>query len=178
MVYPNPLYEMTGPLLPSGCFPIILDKEPCDIQYLLAGLDGRKEVCDPRLHPAIPADIDLPSGLDPHDSDILDPCLSAVPRTAGNRHLDLCRTWDPLIEMFHLNPEGDGILDTEAAEGLAHTGLAGPDGLCIGMARGHPKFCPHRWKEIPWNPQEVYPLSPCNLDHGDAVSLCHAGNLP
>src|SRR3990172_4369654 len=114
MVYPHPLDEVAGPLLPSGGFPVVLDKEPCDIQYLLAGLDGRKEVSDSRLHPSIPSDIDLPSGLDPHDPDILDPCLSAVPRTPGDRHLDLSGTWDPLIAMFHLDSEGDRILDTEA----------------------------------------------------------------
>src|SRR4030067_698222 len=142
MVYPNPFYEMTGPLLPSACFPVVLDKEPCDIQYLFAGLDGRKEVRNPRFNASIPTDIDLPSGLDPHDPDILDPCLSAVPRTPGDCHLDLSGTRDPLIAMFHLDSEGDRILDTEAAEGLAHTGLAGPDGLCIGMSGGHPTLRP------------------------------------
>src|SRR3990170_2955078 len=101
MVYPNSLYEVAGPLLPSRSLPVVLDKEPCDIQDLLAGLDGCKEVCAPRLYPAIPADIDLPSGLDPHDPDVLDPCLSAVPRTPGDRHLDLSGTWDPLKLNFH-----------------------------------------------------------------------------
>src|SRR3990172_13408424 len=108
MVYPNPLYEVAGPLLPSRSLPVVLDKEPCDIQYLLSGFDGRKEVSDSRLHPAIPSDIDLPSGLDPHDPDILDPRFRAVPGTTGDCHLDLCGTWDPLISMLHLNPESDG----------------------------------------------------------------------
>src|SRR3990170_1946194 len=149
---PHPLYEVAGPLLPSGGFPVVLEKEPCDIQDFFARLDGRQEVCDSRLHSAISADIDLPSGLDPHNADILDPGLRAIPRSSRNRHLDLCGTWDPLIAMLHLNPESDGILDTEAAEGLAHTSLAGPDGLCIGMSGGHPKLCPDRREALPWNP--------------------------
>src|SRR3972149_5534716 len=96
MFYSNPFYKITGPLGPSSILSEVLQENPCDVQYLFRCLDNSEEVCNPCLHPAISADIDLPSCLNTYYSYILYLCFNTAPWTSGDPQLNLTRAWNPL----------------------------------------------------------------------------------
>src|SRR5207245_2726859 len=94
------------------------------------------------LDAAVAGHVDFPTRIDANHTDVLDPRLGAVARTAAHRQLDLVRRVHAPEGALELLAHAGRILGTESAPFGTDTGLYRPQCLGVGVARGHVEVAP------------------------------------
>src|SRR5690606_6966400 len=116
-----------------------LDEGGTDLHRLLLSLDLAQQVGHADMNPCVSADMQFVPAVDADHAEILDRRLGAVPRAAGDRHLELVRHVAAPGHALELDAEAGRILRTEAAPFAAHAGLHRAQRLAIGVAGDHPR---------------------------------------
>ena len=179
VVEADALQVVAGALEIPALLAVELEEGAGILHDLLVRFHLAQELRDLGLDAAVAGDVDLVSGIDADDADVLDAGFGAVARAARDGQLDLVRRVHVEQHLFQLDAHGHRQLRAEAAVLGADAGLHGTDRLAVGVAGNHAggvEVGPHLRQVFLLHPKQVDALAAGHLDGRHVVLLGGVGD--
>src|SRR3990167_77533 len=176
IVQAHTVHVMHGALQVPAFLAVQLAKRAGVLQHFGGSLHLHQKVRHLGLDAAVAGDVHLPARVHTDHAHVLDACLGAVARAAGDGELDLVRCVHAPHRALQVLAHLGAVLRAHAAPFAAHAGLHRAQGLGVGVAGGHADVFPDADQVFFLHAQQVDALAAGDLDGGDLVLVGGVGD--